>query len=528
MIIILSQIPTFLCVENEQYANCSKVFQCTGIPDLGYPFWGGSRPDYCGHPRFGLNCTGDAPLITIQTRPYRVLTINDSTQILKVVREEFWENICTTEFINATVDNTPFTYISSQDLMLYYGCQRQSATTFPGQFDCTVEGTTNTVGFAVTAASTSLITALNMNVTSCHKVVSVKVDQTEATAFATSLTSNPTSVNVTQVLDSGVELQWDANNNICDQCIGSGGKCGSNTSSGLFACYCLDKPYELTCNTTQSGTGSTNRFNLGIKLTIADDKQYTNCTQLFQCENIPNLSYPFWGGNRPDYSGHPSFKLNCQGNAPLITIQTRPHRVLAIDNTAQILTAVRAEFWNNFCPAELHNATLDTAHFNYSSNTQDLMLYYGCQAPSNGVSPSQFACSVNGTNNTVGFVVNSVTSTSKVNVLTCQVRVRVRVNQRAAQALENSTSNVTQVLDTGFGLQWRANTTCCNQCVGSGGICGSNSTSGSFVCYCSTLCNYLQNWIINLFFSTGDQINHSILSHCSSGCNVLNHNNLLR
>ncbi|GMP30979.1 hypothetical protein CsSME_00005387 [Camellia sinensis var. sinensis] len=222
MIIILSQIPTFLCVENEQYANCSKVFQCAGIPDLGYPFWGGSRPDYCGHLSFGLNCTGDAPLITIQTRPYRVLTINNSTQILKVVREEFWENICPTEFVNATVDNTPFTYVSSQELMLYYGCARLPATTIPGQFDCSVDGTTNTLGFP------GLITASNVNITSCHKVVSVQVNQTEATALA----SDPTSVTVTQVLDSGVELQWDANNSICDRCIGSGGKCGSNTSSG--------------------------------------------------------------------------------------------------------------------------------------------------------------------------------------------------------------------------------------------------------------------------------------------------------
>ncbi|CAL5372498.1 unnamed protein product [Camellia sinensis] len=197
----ISPLSSFLL---EQYTNCSQAFQFR---------------------RFSLNCTGDAPLITIQTRPYRVLTINDSTQILKVVREEFWENICPTQFVNATVDNTPFTYISPQDLMLYYGC-------FP-----------------------SLITASNMTtVTSCHKVVSVQVDQTEAAAFASSLTSNSTSVNVTHVLDSGVELQWDANNSICDQCIGSGGKCGSNTSSGLFACYCLDKPYAFTCNTNQSGT----------------------------------------------------------------------------------------------------------------------------------------------------------------------------------------------------------------------------------------------------------------------------------
>ncbi|CAL5444217.1 unnamed protein product [Camellia sinensis] len=171
--------------------------------------------NYCAHPSFGLNYTGDPPLITIQTRPYRLLTINNSTQILMVVRKEFWENICPTEFINATVDNTSFTYISSQDLILYYGCQGLDATTIPGQFDCSVDGTTNTLGFP------GLVTASNVNVTSCHKVVSVQVDQTEAATFA----SNPTSVTVTQVPDSGVELQWDANNSICDQCIGSGGKC---------------------------------------------------------------------------------------------------------------------------------------------------------------------------------------------------------------------------------------------------------------------------------------------------------------
>ncbi|CAL5372504.1 unnamed protein product [Camellia sinensis] len=250
------QIPTFMCVENEQYANCSKLFQCAGIPDLGYPFWGGSRPDYCGHPSFSLNCTGDAPLITIQTRPYRVLTINNSTQILKVVREEFWENICPTEFVNATVDNTPFTYISSQDLMLYYGCARLP-TTFPGQFDCSVDGTTNTLGFPSFVPNMTLVT-------SCHISVSVRIDQTEATAFA----SNPTSVTVTQVLDSGVELQWDANNSICDRCIGSGGKCGSNTSSGSFACYCADKPYAFTCNTTQGGTGSNSSTSKSLTIAL--------------------------------------------------------------------------------------------------------------------------------------------------------------------------------------------------------------------------------------------------------------------
>ncbi|CAL5372496.1 unnamed protein product [Camellia sinensis] len=141
------QVPSFLCADDEQYANCSQLFQCANIPNIGYPFWGGNRPEYCGHQSFSLNCQGDAPLITVQTIPYRVLTIDDSRQTLKVIREELWQNSCPTELINATLDTAHCTYLSDyEDLMLYFGCQRLSAnlTVIPHWFDCSVDGMNNT------------------------------------------------------------------------------------------------------------------------------------------------------------------------------------------------------------------------------------------------------------------------------------------------------------------------------------------------------------------------------------------------
>ncbi|KAL7190730.1 hypothetical protein ACSBR2_022915 [Camellia fascicularis] len=255
MIVIISQIPTFLCTDSNEYANCTQRFQCANFPNIDYPFWGGNRPDYCGHPNFRLDCQDDAPRITIQSA-YRVLAIDTTTRTLTVVREEFWNNTCPTHFQNTTLDTAHFTYLSdSQNLTLYYGCQRILAnqTAIPGQLNCSTDGTNNTVSFA----TTSVISSTNINISTCQRNVIVPVNQTEAVAFASN------AINVRQVIGSGVGLKWDADNSLCDLCVESGGTCGSNSSSsGSFLCYCRDQAHKTRCN------GSTSRFHLGIKLKL--------------------------------------------------------------------------------------------------------------------------------------------------------------------------------------------------------------------------------------------------------------------
>ncbi|XP_052204429.1 LEAF RUST 10 DISEASE-RESISTANCE LOCUS RECEPTOR-LIKE PROTEIN KINASE-like 1.3 isoform X1 [Diospyros lotus] len=217
----------------------------------------------------------------------------------------------------------------------------------------------------------------------------------------------------------------------------------------------------------------------------ADDENFKNCGQPFQCSNFTDLRYPFWGGNRPKFCGHPRFQLDCQGKPPILTIKSRQYRVLAINDSSAdspFLQVARNEFYDTNCPQDLYNATLDTNYFNYVTDTEDLTLYYGCQTLP-GVSalvPTQFNCTVSGSTTPSP---NYFLPTGMPINTSCNSIVNVRVNQTAAQSLTNS-SNLRQVLEIGFGLQWEANNTSCSKCVGTSGVCGSDSTSGSFVCYC--------------------------------------------
>ncbi|PSS33587.1 Leaf rust 10 disease-resistance locus receptor-like protein kinase [Actinidia chinensis var. chinensis] len=264
MIINFIHFPILLGADNEQYTNCSRSYPCANIPDIPYPFWGGDKPEYCGNPNFKLNCQGEAPNITINSRPYRVLSINNATFTLNVARDEFWNNNCPTELHNATLDATHFQYApSTEDLMLYYGCRVIVAgSPIPNQFNCSENQIIDTFGIYVTAnlASNNTLNALNVN---CSDGVSVRVNQTAAAALA-----DNSSGNITQVLNSGFGLVWEANNTDCQSCVGSGGRCGTNsTGAGSFVCYCPDGNYSILCNSTKTSSGS-NDLNLNLKLVI--------------------------------------------------------------------------------------------------------------------------------------------------------------------------------------------------------------------------------------------------------------------
>ena len=157
----------------------------------------------------------------------------------------------------------------------------------------------------------------------------------------------------------------------------------------------------------------------------------------------------------------------------------------------------RDEFYDTNCPQYPHNATLDTNYFNCVTDIDDLMFYYGCQTlPGVSAAPAQFDCTVNGstTSSPSCFVSTDVAIHSA-----CNTSVKVRVNQTAAQSLTNS-SNLRQVLEIGFGLQWDASNTRCTECVRTSGACGSDSTNGSFLCYSGPTGNENRKWpSVNLF-----------------------------
>ncbi|KAK3004414.1 hypothetical protein RJ639_018790 [Escallonia herrerae] len=246
---ILIHVPTYLSADDAQYATCGELLQCANIPNIGYPFWGESRPESCGYPGFQLtNCQGDAPIITMERLQFRVLAMDNEAQSLTVARQDMWNQTCPTYLYNTTLDYNLFSYApNQQNITLLYDCIAIQTQTIPYQFDCNVNSTASISYF--TSGTLSLPSIPN-NITVCNKSVTVPVNQTSGTALSS---SSATVREMEAALGAGFELQWAANNTRCTQCSESGGRCGYNTNTLSFACYCSDQPYPLTCNSAASG-----------------------------------------------------------------------------------------------------------------------------------------------------------------------------------------------------------------------------------------------------------------------------------
>lgn len=146
--LILIQAPATFCQNNgsspDEYVRCGESFSCANVEDIGYPFWGGSRPAYCGHPAFELNCRNEFPEIAIQSVQYRVFNINNHEQTANIARDDLLSNICPSHLQNASLDFNLFSYVPSgyQNITLYYGCTLTNRVSFdptPNLFDCSAD-----------------------------------------------------------------------------------------------------------------------------------------------------------------------------------------------------------------------------------------------------------------------------------------------------------------------------------------------------------------------------------------------------
>ncbi|KAF8407784.1 hypothetical protein HHK36_006920 [Tetracentron sinense] len=133
---------------------------------------------------------------------YRVLGITSESRILKVAREDFWNNKCPTRFANGALHFTFFNYASTvQNVTLYYGCTINNIPSIPifGQssaFYCTINSTT------LNAFYTTRPIPSNDNLWKCNNNVVVPVFQTAASALEKNATT------LVEALDGGFELEW--------------------------------------------------------------------------------------------------------------------------------------------------------------------------------------------------------------------------------------------------------------------------------------------------------------------------------
>ncbi|KAK1359612.1 hypothetical protein POM88_044086 [Heracleum sosnowskyi] len=250
-IISIYYIPTSFCQGDAQYVACAGRFRCANFSNLEYPFWSGGRAPHCGHPAFKLDCQGDVPLLTLRSRPYRVLGIDTRSLLITVARQDLWNNTCPRLIFNTDLDYRLFRHPSSdQNLTLSYGCAKVSGQLSIYQFECTVNETSSDSYFytQLVLLETNISTQVN-----CRKNISVPINRTSAQLLTATTSSEH---DLREVLKGGFGLTWEANDTNCNLCAQSGGRCGYNSSTSSFACFCSDRPYQYFCNATDSGFGN--------------------------------------------------------------------------------------------------------------------------------------------------------------------------------------------------------------------------------------------------------------------------------
>ncbi|KAL0381404.1 UNVERIFIED_CONTAM: LEAF RUST 10 DISEASE-RESISTANCE LOCUS RECEPTOR-LIKE PROTEIN KINASE-like 2.1 [Sesamum angustifolium] len=196
--------PSFYCQNDRLRPNCSRSFQCGGIGNIRYPFWGdGVQPEECGYSGFQLfNCKGAFPVLDIQPLRYHVLELNFSSRTLKVAREDLLKNACSEVLYNTTLNGLYDFAPDSNDenVTLFFGCVRVRKnglkTNLPDQFAC--------IDMFRTGNASSSGPGPNIK---CKDSISVPVNETAARAMKNRTASSNVDV-LRDAFAGGFLIQW--------------------------------------------------------------------------------------------------------------------------------------------------------------------------------------------------------------------------------------------------------------------------------------------------------------------------------
>ncbi|KAM7279755.1 hypothetical protein ACFE04_006889 [Oxalis oulophora] len=403
ILIVNLNFPASLLAYDYRYKNCSQPFSCGGISDVTYPFWGGSRPEYCGLSGLELTCEeDDIPRILMEKKTkYRIIEFSSNTRTLTVVRDDYYGTVCPTLLYNSSIDFSNFYYASDlRNITIFYKCS-DALVLVSGQatHTCNVNATTFNAYSAIKDSEVEqLIRA------SCSSNVKVTVFDSSAEDVIAGKKV------VVDAINDGFGLQWKSSTD-CNTCMASGGYCGFNSSLNGFACFCYDQPSNTTCSSKPPGDASTTLDpvsegnaeimklyyislfypTISIFFFLAHvsfaQEDYNICQNYYSRGDL-KVRYPFWGGDRPELCGHPGFNLSCEVDVSkkefsVIDMNGMRFRVLEIDDYAYKLRIARFDLWPIPCNNDkiANNTQLDYRFFNFLENAnENLTLFYGCNA----------------------------------------------------------------------------------------------------------------------------------------------------
>ncbi|KAA8541033.1 hypothetical protein F0562_024996 [Nyssa sinensis] len=388
--------------------------------------------------------------------------------------QDLWDDHCHTRiFSNVTCSTTLRT------LNIFYNCNSTVLRGVRNNFTCSIDGLLE-VGFYV---DDLFFYAQLVDLPSCEVGIEVQVRRTILDRLGNG------SLQLQEALKLGFEVSYNAYRASCSACEESDGICGSDSTSQQFVCFCHDGPYsDRFCGQRNSTIIILSIFLITLSLSHAQDNEpFGECRNTYSCgPNIQGIGYPFWGGAQPRLCGHPDFELKCQNNEyATIDMDTHTFRVLAIDRSTSTMAVARQDLWDDHCHTRIFsNFTLNDTLFGYPSTLRTLNIFYNCNFTVLREVRNNFTCSIDGLLEFGFYVDDSFLNAQLVEFSSCEVGIEVQVQRTSLDRLANGSLQLQEALKLGFEVSYNADRVSCSACEASDGICGSDSTSQQFVCFC--------------------------------------------
>ncbi|KEH26986.1 wall-associated receptor kinase carboxy-terminal protein [Medicago truncatula] len=231
-------IPIHITSDVESFKSCAP-FSCGNFTNVSYPFWSvNNQPSYCGHPNFNLDCEHGNLTIEIKSQKFHIIDINQTSRLLRIARLDLWSNdaativSCPKKYIIVNLDLDFFNYTSKYEkYTLLYECgplpdpYSSSLSSEVSQvISCLIEGKPRNAYLVSSAKVVDFIGLGCMNNITIPGLKSSIIEDSDS---------------VVDVLDKGFDVRWSGvEEDICDGCIKSGGRCGYNASENAVLCMC--------------------------------------------------------------------------------------------------------------------------------------------------------------------------------------------------------------------------------------------------------------------------------------------------
>ncbi|WZZ32537.1 hypothetical protein YC2023_015938 [Brassica napus] len=418
-------------------AKTCSMSMCGNIT-AGFPFLGGSRPQYCGHPSLELYCFKNSTSIVISNHLYDVLHIDQTSNTLRLAKAELGGSFCTATFTTTTLPPEIFELsTTSQSLTVFYLCDHSFR--YSSSYTCPDRGP----------------------------------------------------VSVSQNLDYHKSCQDSFKINLPKSYVPEEKKLELERLENALH----EGRSHITELKREGDAFALLRLLLLSSVSSSIDELHQRCSGPFSCGNKEELLfYPFWRSGREN-CGHPDFKLDCSGEFPELDMSSVKYRILSMSyEDSPVIRLARSDYIGNLCPPDPRNASLSESILQLVRDTDLLTLYYDCNyllpPASAGSYIGTFGCGYEGhrtsyyvTRNLSSPLLKGISDLLDNFTTLCRRNVSIPVSRQALNKLEESPSqdNLENALDHGFELGVNND---CSQCIESGGACGYSQNSRSFICYC--------------------------------------------